>query len=142
MPKRDLYSNVDVAVSLAPAVRSANADGSSVDLRGSDSAMIIVNVGAEGVTLSSSVWIEVELEESDDGSLWAAVDGSDIQGADSGTLARYDSSAELPAIARFGYLGTARYIRAVWKKSGAQATGTAGSVVVVRGNLRQRPASA
>ena len=142
MSKRDLYSNVDVSASLTPAALDADTNGIGVDLKGSGSAMVIVNVGVEGVTLSTGNRIEIELEESDDNAVWTDVEGADIQGASSGTLARYDDSAELPDVKRFGYLGTSRYIRVVANFTGTHGSATPMSAVVVRGNLALRPADA
>jgi len=48
MTIRDLYHNVNVASSLVPAVRTASATGSAVDLRGYDSAIVTVTFGAYG----------------------------------------------------------------------------------------------
>ena len=64
----DLSNSINPAISLAAAVRSAAANGSGVDLKGCESATILVDVGAEGDTLSGSVYFEVSLEHSDDDS--------------------------------------------------------------------------
>ena len=48
----DLSNSINPAVSLAAAVRSAAANGTGVDLKGYESATILVDVGAEGDTFS------------------------------------------------------------------------------------------
>ena len=70
---RDLANNISVAQSLAPAVRTADANGTGIDLQGFESATIVVDTGAEGVTLSGSVKIDFILEESSDNSTFTAV---------------------------------------------------------------------
>ena len=70
---RDLANNISVVQSLAPAVRTADANGTGVDLQGFEGATIVVDSGAEGDTLSSSVKIDFKLEESSDNSTFSAV---------------------------------------------------------------------
>ena len=70
---KDLSNNISPAVSLAAATRTAAANGTGVDLQGYESATVLVDVGAEGDTLSSSVYFEVSLEESDDDSTYTDV---------------------------------------------------------------------
>jgi len=139
MPKRDLYNNLKAYSTLAPDTRGGDANGAAIDLRGSDSAMIIVSVGTEGDTLGSGVTIAVELQHSDDGTTWADVSGKDVQGSDDATLVEYNNNNQIPAISQFGYVGYKRYLRAKWAPTGSQSTGTEGSVVVVLGNLSRRP---
>ena len=75
---KDLSNNISPAVSLAVAVRTAAANGTGVDLQGYESATALVDVGAEGDTLSSSVFFEVSLEHSDDDSTYTDVAQADI----------------------------------------------------------------
>ena len=73
---KDLANNLAVVQSLAPAVRTADANGTGIDLQGFESAMVLVDMGAEGDTLSSSVKIDFKLEESSDDSSYSAVTSS------------------------------------------------------------------
>jgi hypothetical protein len=79
---RDLKSNIDVAVSLAPAARNATANGAAVDLQGFDAAMAMAHFGnwTDGSHTPA-------LEESDDGASFTAVAASDLQGATTGAVA-------------------------------------------------------
>ena len=115
---KDLSNNISPAVSLAAAVRSAAANGTGVDLQGYESATVLVDVGAEGDTLSSSVHFEVSLEESDDNSTFtdvaqaSIIDGTISSGGiflklDGTTGGDPDSSG---GIFRVGYVGNKRYI--------------------------------
>lgn len=136
MSKRDLEARLDAVASLVPANRTADANGTGVDLRGYDGALVIASIGAEGDTLSGSVSISVELEESDDDSTFTDVAAADIlggNGGSSGQFALIDDNAEAPAVHKVAYIGNKRYIRAVWNVTGTHTVGTPGEVVVVRG---------
>ena len=97
---KDLANNLLAVQSLAPAVRTADANGTGVDLQGFEGAMVIVDMGAEGDTLSSSVKIDYKLEESSDDSTYTAVTSSSsvTDGAvdSSGIFATFDANAEAP----------------------------------------------
>ena len=140
---RDLKNNIGVVQSLAPAVRTADADGSAVDLQGFESATVVIDMGAEGITLSGTDKIEIELEHSDDNSTWTDVTSSnDVIGAtpdSGGKIATFDANGEIPAISAVGYIGGKRYIRAVANFSGTHGTGTPLSVSVIKGHYRHNP---
>tara|TARA_Y100000114_G_scaffold24479_1_gene20181 strand:+ start:661 stop:1074 length:414 start_codon:yes stop_codon:yes gene_type:complete len=125
-------------------VRTAAANGTGVDLQGYESATILVDVGAEGDTLSSSVHFEVSLEESDDNSTFTDVaqagiiDGTISSGGiflklDGTTGGDPDSTG---GIFRVGYVGGKRYIRVVLAKTGTHSNGTPLGAMVVRGHAR------
>jgi len=141
---RDLSNNISPAVSLAAAVRTAAANGTGVDLQGYESATVLVDVGAEGDTLSSSVHFEVSLEESDDNSTFTdvaqagIVDGTIAAG---GIFLKMDGTAggnpdTAGGIFRVGYVGGKRYIRVVLAKTGTHSNGTPIGAMVVRGHAR------
>lgn len=70
MTQRDLISNIQTKLSLAPAARvTGTATGTAVDLRGTDSAAIVVAFGAytDGTHTPS-------LEHSVDGTTYSGVD--------------------------------------------------------------------
>ena len=142
---QDLKNNIGVVQSLAPAARSSDADGTGVDLQGFESATIVIDMGAEGITLSSTNKIEIELEHSDDNSTFTDVTSSaDVIGAtpdSNGVIATFDDQAEAPAIASVGYIGGKRYIRAVANFSGTHGTATPLAVSVIKGHARSNPVS-
>ena len=141
---KDLSNNISPAVSLAAAVRSAAANGTGVDLQGYESATVLVDVGAEGDTLSSSVHFEISLEESDDDSTYTDVaQASIIDGtiASGGIFLKLDGTTggdpdTTGGIFRVGYVGNKRYIRVVIAKTGTHSTGTPIGAMVVRGSAR------
>lgn len=127
---RDLNSNIDAQESLRPAVRTDDADGEAVDLRGADSATIVVSVGA--ITGSVNGTTAFVLEESDDASDWTDVADADILGAEpTGTDIAANTAYQ------FGYIGDARYIRATFVAGGE--TNLAASAMVIRGHLHKAP---
>lgn len=139
---RDLANNISVAQSLAPAVRTADANGTGVDLQGFESATILVDTGAEGDTLSGSVKIDFKLEDSDDNSTFAAVTASTavIGTIDSnGIFLTLDADAETPQVAKIGYTGGKRYVRVVADFTGTHTNGTPVSASVVRSHARHNP---
>lgn len=125
--KKDIKSNLDVVQSLAPAARTASANGSGVDLQDYLGAMVVFELGAKtDGTHTPSV------EESDDNSTFSAVAAADLLGSLSAMSAN--------TVQRVGYIGSKRYIRAVMTVSGA-TTGALSSAVVVRGEPKLAPLS-
>ena len=141
---KDLSNNISPAVSLAVAVRTAAANGTGVDLQGYESATALVDVGAEGDTLSSSVFFEVSLEHSDDDSTYTDVAQADIIDgtiASGGIFLKLDGTAggdpdSAGGIFRVGYVGGKRYLRAVLAKTGTHSNGTPLGVMIVKGQAR------
>ena len=140
----DLSNSISPAVSLAAAVRTAAANGTGVDLQGYESATVLVDVGAEGDTLSGSVYFEVSLEESDDNSTFTdvaqagIVDGTIAAG---GIFLKLDGTAggdpdTSGGIFRVGYVGGKRYIRVVLAKTGSHSNGTPIGAMVIKGHAR------
>jgi len=141
---KDLSNNIVPAVSIINAVKTAAGNGTGVDLQGYEGATVIVDVGAEGDTLSSSVYFEVSLEESDDDSTYTDVaqagiiDGTIAAG---GIFLKLDGTAggdpdTAGGIFRVGYVGNKRYIRVVLAKTGTHSNGTPIGAIVVRGSAR------
>lgn len=104
MTTRDLKSAVTVTQSLAPAARTASANGTGVDLRGYDSAVVIFDLG-----LYTGGEFTFSIEESDDDSTYTTVASADRQGS----LPTLGSTNDDNRVVRVGYAGTKRYIRAV-----------------------------
>ena len=135
---RDLANSIAVLATLAPAARTASADGTGVDLKGFESATVIAEIGAEGITLSGTDYITFSLEHSDDDSTYTAVASADVVEGTvaSGVFATYDADAEAPAVATIGYVGGKRYVRAVVGYEGTHGTATPTSAVIVKGHPR------
>lgn len=121
---RDLKSILDVVLSLAPAVRTTGtANGTAVDLRGFDAAMVTFTTGAwtDGTHTPS-------VQHSDDGTNFTAVPADAI----AGTLTAFTAAGGANAVQRVNYLGGKRYLRGVIVTAGA-TNGATSEVAVVRG---------
>tara|TARA_R100001510_G_C7494118_1_gene100633 strand:- start:19 stop:483 length:465 start_codon:yes stop_codon:yes gene_type:complete len=141
---KDLSNNIVPVVSIINAVKTAAANGTGVDLQGYESATVLVDVGAEGDTLSSSVYFELSLEESDDDSTYTDVVQADIIDgtiASGGIFLKLDGTTggdpdSSGGIFRVGYVGNKRYIRVVLAKTGTHSNGTPIGAMVVKGHAR------
>jgi hypothetical protein len=134
---RDMYSNQDEVVSLVPAVRTADVNGTGVDLRDFDGNTITFNVGAEGITLSGVNKIELKVEVSDDDVTYVACPNDDllrfVTGVSTGTVVVLDDNTKAPGIYSTQYIGPRRYVRGALDYAGTHGTGTIISCVVKRG---------
>lgn len=135
---RDISNRTVAVATQVPAVVTADADGTTVDLQGFNSAMVVVNTGVEGDTLSASVKFDFILEHSDDDSTWSAVTSStDVtEGSvdSSGIFLTLDDNAETPQISQIGYIGGKQYIRCKIDATGSHSNGTPMGVTVIKGN--------
>lgn len=125
---RDLASKIGVVATLVPAVQSATLKGTAVDLRGYDSAALVVNTGA----IAGDGLYDVKLQESD-----TTTDGdfTDVVAAD--LIGDLPAALEASSVYRQGYVGRKRYIRAVITKQ--SGTSIAAGAVVVLGNPALAP---
>jgi len=133
MTSRDLKSNVDASQSLAPAERTASANGTGIDTRNHDSAMVVFNIGL----YTDGGWTPA-VEESDDNSIFTAVAAADLEGA---FTAINDASAD-NTTQRVGYKGNKRFIRAVLTEAGASpapSTGLVAGATISRGHPHGTP---
>lgn len=138
----DLANNTAVALSYKPTVTTAAANGTGVDLQGYKSATLVAFIGAEGDTLSGSVYFEISLEHSDDNSTFTDVTQSDITNgtiASGGIWLKLDGTTggdpdTTGLVTQVGYIGGKRYIRGVIEKTGTHSTGTPIGLMVVKGD--------
>lgn len=137
---RDVDHGASVAQSLDPIIITADKNGDTVDLQGYSSALIVLNTGISGDTLSGTVYLEYEVEESDDDSVWTDVADADltrtVAGNNTGTIAKIDDPAEDDAVHISSYIGTKRYIRVVANVTGTHSNGIETSACVVRGHAQ------
>lgn len=126
---KDLYNNLVAVQSLAPAARTASANGASVDLQFFEGALVVVHSGAR--TDGTHAY---KLQESDDNSTFTDVAAGDLLGSLPTVAAAGDQNKEFS----FGYIGSMRYVRVVVTISGA-TTGAVGGASVVKGYGRHMP---
>lgn len=130
MTMRDLNDVVDVALSLSPAARvNGTFNGTAVDVRGYDSAMLVVNFGAytDGTHTPAA-------QHSDDGTTFTAAAASELSGA----FTAVSSGGGANSTQRVGYVGSKRYLRVALVVSGA-TTGALSEACVVRGHPHRAP---
>ena len=142
----DLKQNIKLVECLNAIVKTADTNASGVDTQGANSAMVIVNVGAPGVTFSGSVKVDVKLEDSADNSTYGAVTNNNfVTGGtvdSNGIWQTIDADGECNAVYGIGYVGPKRYFRVVLDFTGSHSTGTAFGVVGALGNLESAPTAA
>ena len=140
---RDLYSNVGPVQLLKPATYTSDQNSASVDLQNFNSCVLGAMVGASGDTLSGSVYILLELEESDDNSTWSdCADASlsaAVSGLNTGTFAKIDDAAEDEAMYFVGYKGNKRYVRVVLNVVGTHTNGTPAGLFAIKGDAEKLP---
>ncbi len=130
MTMRSLYRNAKPMPCLAPAARvTGTTNGTGIDLRGYDSAMVAVAFGAytDGTHTPS-------LQHSTDNVTFTAVSASDLEGS----FAAVSSAAGANTLQSVGYLGANRYVRVVMTVTGA-TTGALSSGQVILGCPRNAP---
>lgn len=144
---QDLSNNIGLGNSIINAVKTAGANGTGIDLQGFEEATAVVSVGAEGDTLSGSVYFEVSLEHSDDDSTYTDCVQADIV---NGTIAAGGIFLKLDGTAggdpdtaggqwQVGYVGGKRYVRLVLAKTGTHTNGTPISGMIVKSRPRNAP---
>jgi hypothetical protein len=128
---RDLVNNINAVQSIAPAVLTDTVTGASVDLKGYNSAVLVINTGA----IAGAGNFEPELFESEDNVEFSAVDYADLDYIQLVTWPVGTLAAN--TVYRMGYKGSKRYVRPVLtRKSG---TSIAASALVIRGHAQNSP---
>ena len=126
---RDIKNNLDGVSSLDPASYTATTNGSGVDLRDFDGAMVVFQAGTAD-TGSGNETYTPGVEESDDNSTYSAVAAGDLEGVPINMTAN--------SVQRVGYKGGKRYIRAVLTLGGTTPSIDA-SALVIRGLPHHSP---
>src|SRR5689334_12410820 len=77
---RDLRANVKGVSGIVPVVATSTQTGATVDLSGFFGVAVYVQVGAGGITFTGTNRIDLQIQESDDGSTWTAPVQNDVLG--------------------------------------------------------------
>ena len=133
---RDLENNIRFDTLLAPINLTADSNTAAVDMLEYRYAGFYGMIGASADTLSGSVYILLELEESTDNSTYTDVADADITnavtGLNTGTFAKIDAADEDAMIYMCEYKGSARFVRAVVNLVGSHSSGTPIAVFSLR----------
>jgi hypothetical protein len=124
--RKDAYSNVTARQAIVPAVKSNAGDGVTIDRKGFDSLLFVVNTGA----IAGDGDFGVVVQDSDNGSAWDAAGAANVLGTTPGTL-------EASSAYRLSYIGGKRYVRVNVTKAGG--TSIALGAVAVLGLPRMAP---
>lgn len=126
---RDMKNNMDAVNSLDPNNYTATTNGTGVDVRDFDGALMVFSAGTLDVANADEVYTP-SVEESDDNSTYNAVASADLEGILSNLTAN--------SIQRVGYRGSKRYVRAVLTIAGTTPSVQA-AAWVVRGIAHHAP---
>ena len=139
----DGKSGLKFEESLNAIVKDADTNSTGVDSQGFSSVTHVVNVGAPGITFSTTHKVEIELEHSDDNVTFTDVtSNTDVTGGTVGTNGLWQSinaDGDCNAVYAIGYVGGKRYSRVVLNFSGTHGTGTVFGVVGVKGRPLSGP---
>ena len=147
---RDLFTHLSPATLVAPATLTADNTPLVVDLRGCRSALILLSIGAGGITFDATNKIEFVLRHGDTAvaAEHTPVTAGEValdalaSGAIASGIVRALTAAHASAtIQKIGYSGSRRYLSLLADFSGTHGTGTPISATVARGNLSLRPAA-
>lgn len=132
MPHKDLYSNVDAAVSVSPQFVNSNTTltGDAVDLRGYEGAEAFLISGVIAGSAAANVYTP-ELQESDSsGTGFTAVADADLISTEALCV---HTGATDKLVKRLGYKGQKRYLRLVITTTGFTTAGGNIAGIIVRG---------
>ncbi len=122
MATRDIKNSLSVNQSLAPASRTASANGTGVDTRDYDSVAVVFSLG-----LYTAGEFTFDVEESDDDVTYTSVASDDLQG----TLPTLGSTDDDNVDSIVGYSGSQRYVRAVCATGSPTGDAVFGATVVL-----------
>lgn len=140
---RDLVSDLSASVLIASATYQADTTPAGVDISGYRSATVFIEVGAGGITFTSSNKVEFVLQESDDNVTFTNVAAADVihapQAVVSGIVYALTAAHAAGTVVRLGYKGAKRYLQLIADFSGTHASGTPLSAIVVAGHPLSAP---
>lgn len=125
---RDIASNIGILSALAPAVQSATIKGAAIDLKGFNSAAIVINTGA----IVGAANMTPKIQESD-----TTTDGDFTDVAAGDLIGTLPAALVANSACKQGYIGNKQYVRVVLTLN--SGTSIAASAVAVRSHAASRP---
>ena len=140
----DLENQTTISQIVDPAVTSIDVLSTVVDMAGFRDVTALVSVGESGDTLSGTVYVELEMQESDDDSTYTACADADITNAvtgstNTGTFALIDAAAEDDAVYASMYLGSKQYVKVNINVTGTHTNGIPVGVLAVQSGENYLP---
>lgn len=139
---KDLYNNIEVVSLLAPVSVSATGSITDIDLKGFNSACILIHLGADsGTGLSKTDYWTFTLKDSDDGTTYTDVETADMLGltVTSGTVLVVDSTDEDNTLYKIGYVGGKRYLELTYTETTTGSNTTLMSIELIKGDPENAP---
>lgn len=133
---KDIHSSVSVVSAIGAAVLAADNTPAAIDLRGYDTAEIVLAIGIGGITFSGTNKIEFKLTQSTDDVTYTDVTTDDMLGVTvsaSGIIKSLVAAHAAAGVYRFGYIGGGRYLKLLADFSGIHGTGTPIAAMVIKG---------
>lgn len=135
---REMHSVLSPAVLIAPAVLAADNTPAVVDLAQFDAAMILLQIGAGGITFTGTNKIEFVLSHGDtavagEHTPVAQADVGGVTVTGSGIVRALTAAKAAADVTEISYLGTKRYLSLLADFSGTHGTGTGIAATVLRG---------
>jgi len=140
----DLENQTTISQVTDPVVVSADALSAAINMAGFRDVTVLAAIGESGDTLSGSVYIELEMQESDDDSTYTACADADITNvvtgsSNTGTFALIDAAAEDDAVYSSQYLGSKQYVKVNINVTGTHTNGTPCGVLAVQSGENYLP---
>jgi hypothetical protein len=148
---RQVVRDVTAVVGIAPATKTTTTLSSACDLAGYEGCLVRFHCGTFGDTQSGSVYIEAELQDSDDNSTYAAVANAYVSfpsaysartGTAVGTFfqSKTTGAADTAGLYDVGYAGAKRYLKVNVRMTGTHTNGTPMTVSFTRMLPKDAPA--
>jgi hypothetical protein len=142
-----LYAGTKTQQMLAPATYSTDQLSVKFDLQDYSDFQIIADVGAANDTWSGTDKIEIEVQDSDDDSTYAATADANISNAVSGTntgtmVKLTNSSAQQNQTYACAYRGNKRYVKVAVNFSGTHGSGSVIGIIGQGSVSRAQPVNA
>lgn len=125
---RSIEPNIGAVQVVAPAVLSATNTSAAIDLKGFNSACLVINTGA----IVSAGDFTAKLQESD-----TTTSGDFTDVAAEHMTGEFPASLAADSVVKVGYIGHKRYLRSVITKNGG--TSIAAGAVLVKGHPGEAP---
>lgn len=136
MKEKDLYNLLTVSQAIAPEALAADNTPAAVDLQGFSGALVVIHVGAGGITFDATNKVEFKLTHSEDDSTYTAVTVDDVTGLSSvgtgGIIKSLTAAHAAATVTEVGYKGGKRYLKLLADFSGTHGTATPISAVVIK----------
>ena len=141
---RDLISNLGAKIALPPAAYDADNTPAAIDIRGFDSAALLIHVGVGGITFTGSNKVEFKLTHADEeAGSYTAVALADVQGIDDvgsgGIVKTLDAAHDSPTLTKIGYVGGKGFLKLLADFGGSHASPTPMDATVILGHPRTAP---